>query len=971
MFFGGKELILFEGVVEDRKDPLFLGRVRVRAIGFHDQDKQKVPTDTLPWAMPLLPADDGRNVVGYKEGDFVAGYFRDGEAKQFPIILGKIPGIPEKPADPEVGFNDPTPDSMLTPSEVPRPPEMFPPPKPEAEAGQSGVAGSQYSDPNELPVQLTATGQLLKEFGIEPFPYDFNGDGQFDMSDVVRIIEMGLNSFFGSEFTGELLDGINNFLGDQVGEVLNQIVGGLVLAPGQTTADALGLALGNVNGSLAPQNGEVFNEILVGLNTFIGGGLTDENLSTINGTLGPEVGTALNEIFTGINSFLGPEVSGQILSTVGATVGPRVNGQILNSLNLLVGQQTASQILNQIAPPTGQANSLFFSQLVGTVHSTLGARVTGQLIGKLYSSLGPDVTGQLFAAVDSLMTPGVVGEITTAMNDLLGPEVVGQISDVVNSVASLGSGALFGQIVAGMNSVLGPEAGEILDQIFTEISDVLGPEASYALNQILDGVGSFLGPEAGRIINEIFNGLDLFLGAGMPSRTQDGLLGSVQPSRYPLEHQLKESTASRLARHENIDGTLVARKKKGAFTSPTASHDPSGVGTDQGLDSESLGEPETPYDAKYPYNHVYESESGHVIEYDDTPEAERLHFFHRSGTFKEIHPDGTQVDKAVSDRWDLSLGSSNYMAKKDVNITGQELLKLLGKKGINIQSGDVLNEDSHGDRTITVGGNANTLVKKNAYTVIEGDVRILIKGSLYVAVDGDIKIKSGEDFLVEADNTKLDAKRQNILDAGVCNSTSGPLTFLGTAYTDGTFIRSHLTDEALISQALGPVTEIPHIPFIPDLTNENDADDTSELLKPATPKEGYLLNEYSMIQGTPLPGDLYKAASDSDGNLVILSKALGQQPRIYEALPIPLLQDADIKFRHQGGKITTWKVKRPGHQKGKLVAAGRYSGNGNGGRDHWRFDMPGAALPSPCVMQIGTREYLIIESKMRHEVLGV
>ena len=29
-------------------------------------------------------------------------------------------------------------------------------------------------------------------------------------------------------------------------------------------------------------------------------------------------------------------------------------------------------------------------------------------------------------------------------------------------------------------------------------------------------------------------------------------------------------------------------------------------------------EPVTTYDAKYPKNHVFESESGHIVEYDDT-----------------------------------------------------------------------------------------------------------------------------------------------------------------------------------------------------------------------------------------------------------------------------------------------------------------------------------------------------------------
>ena len=34
-FMGIEGFVWFYGVVEDRKDPLFLGRVKVRCIGFH------------------------------------------------------------------------------------------------------------------------------------------------------------------------------------------------------------------------------------------------------------------------------------------------------------------------------------------------------------------------------------------------------------------------------------------------------------------------------------------------------------------------------------------------------------------------------------------------------------------------------------------------------------------------------------------------------------------------------------------------------------------------------------------------------------------------------------------------------------------------------------------------------------------------------------------------------------------------
>ena len=46
----------------------------------------------------------------------------------------------------------------------------------------------------------------------------------------------------------------------------------------------------------------------------------------------------------------------------------------------------------------------------------------------------------------------------------------------------------------------------------------------------------------------------------------------------------------------------------------------------------------------YPFNHVFESESGHIIEIDDTADNERLFTSHRTGTSQEIDKDGNRVN---------------------------------------------------------------------------------------------------------------------------------------------------------------------------------------------------------------------------------------------------------------------------------------------------------------------------------------
>ncbi len=88
------------GVVEDRDDPLRLGRCRVRIIGYHTEDNETLPTEDLPWALPVMPANSaGSSGVGWSptgavEGSWVVGFFADGEGGQHPMFFGTVGSIP-------------------------------------------------------------------------------------------------------------------------------------------------------------------------------------------------------------------------------------------------------------------------------------------------------------------------------------------------------------------------------------------------------------------------------------------------------------------------------------------------------------------------------------------------------------------------------------------------------------------------------------------------------------------------------------------------------------------------------------------------------------------------------------------------------------------------------------------------------------------------------------------------------------
>ena len=100
----------YYGVVESRDDPKQLGRLKVRIVGLHTEDKIQLPTNSLPWAT-VLSHDGAQSGLGtspsfYVEGTWVLCSFFDRD-RQEPYVLGGLPGTPETLGNPNSGFNDP------------------------------------------------------------------------------------------------------------------------------------------------------------------------------------------------------------------------------------------------------------------------------------------------------------------------------------------------------------------------------------------------------------------------------------------------------------------------------------------------------------------------------------------------------------------------------------------------------------------------------------------------------------------------------------------------------------------------------------------------------------------------------------------------------------------------------------------------------------------------------------------------
>jgi len=195
--------------------------------------------------------------------------------------------------------------------------------------------------------------------------------------------------------------------------------------------------------------------------------------------------------------------------------------------------------------------------------------------------------------------------------------------------------------------------------------------------------------------------------------TIDPKMGFADPDGlYPLISRMGEADTNRLARNEQIENTIVQKKKNNLEICATALY---------GFWSE----PQTPYAAQYPFNNVYESQAGHVIEYDDTPGAERIHWYHCSGTFTEIHPRGSEVHKVVGNAWDITTNDKMILVKGNCSFNANKTLKIMMGKDLEIEVGGDVKMYVKGNMTTDVGGNCLHKVKGTYTLSSEGNMVIV------------------------------------------------------------------------------------------------------------------------------------------------------------------------------------------------------------------------------------------------------
>lgn len=656
---------LYQGCVENRQDPLKLGRCQVRVVGLHTHDKTKLKTEDLPWAYPMQPITSaaingiGQSPIGPVEGTWVVIMFRDDDL-QLPVMIGTIGGIPQ-----EFGAIDSDPDGIIL---KPEPTNFVP-----------------TESPKE-PTDVVTSGD-------DPKPVQTNGA------------------------TG---------------------------VTGTTGATGASSAVTSSSSDIPTEPPPEFTT------------LRDKRKASIVALLAAcdKFGIKSKEVKCSILAMAGGE-SGYIPADEGYSYSADALKQVFYTTFTKKHPEMADKYAR--APSKGMSREEFFNFVYDPANNGSG-------LGNTQSGDGGKYYGRGLTGITGRYAYGYYGN-KIGVDLLANP---GLLSSDLNVSAQASAMMIW----------------DNTKKKFPKVSETANPDYFYAAKRAQGKDANAEGAARRLRYYEYFYGNKTPAGytedkspaATPPASSDNSVAGSTNSgptsaaagpngfrdpnNKYPLKSFLNEPDTNRLARGVKA-GTVVAKKDSNRKT---------GI---QKADGNSVDEPASAFAAKYPYNHVFESESGHVQEFDDTPGHERIHTFHRSGTFTEIDSNGTEVHHIVGDGYTI-------VDRNGVIYIGGEC-SITADGNINIMCQSAANISVAGDTTMDLGGNFELNVAKDFTVAVGGKFSMESAGDMTLQSDSNSHVISvgdthlytgGSSHIKSVGKFNLDANRVDINDGTAIGATT-------------------------------------------------------------------------------------------------------------------------------------------------------------------------------------------------------
>lgn len=210
-----------------------------------------------------------------------------------------------------------------------------------------------------------------------------------------------------------------------------------------------------------------------------------------------------------------------------------------------------------------------------------------------------------------------------------------------------------------------------------------------------------------------------------PNTSNDLIAESLS---YPLAEDVNERSLSSLATNEKVNNTVLKFREKSIITA-------------NGAANSTWSEPYPGYAAEYPFNKASETDSGHIFEFDDTPDRERIHLAHRSGSFQEWLSSGTKVEKVVKNNYKIVMSDDHLYVAGRVNIV--------------------------------IDSDVNLRVVGNCHLQVENNIEGKISGSMNVSI--------GDAFNIRANSMNFDIAQTATIISNTQSFSSNTIVTPGTS----------------------------------------------------------------------------------------------------------------------------------------------------------------------------------------------
>lgn len=404
-------------------------------------------------------------------------------------------------------------------------------------------------------------------------------------------------------------------------------------------------------------------------------------------------------IQTSIQSLITTEITGMLIVANGATISNR----LLATLNTI----------------SKDVSVRFSAHLYDSVNIDLSANLSKTVgISGVYANLNTQINNLPTASLSNLMLQYSSNGVSARMSiDLANMVYSAIVQSTTNSLPKKFTKSF----------VVGTIARGIESNITNHIRDIvtLKIEASYNNRKALDtpsleGLDSARAIEAiqGSIVRDNEKKLKAFDSFSESNSKKLEILqkGFIDPNAvFPATPYKGIADTNKLAQG-TTNGTIVQKK-----------HDDRMVGAKL-PDNESFSEPVSAYNAKYPHNKVTETLSGHVIEIDDTPNSERIHIYHKSGSYYEMDAEGNIIHRAKGSEYNI-IDRNGYLS-------------------------------IHGTGNISVGGDIKIMVGGNAHIEVTGNTTVNCMNDMELNAAGRLTLTAGEAIDMRSPNIYMEADKE-------------------------------------------------------------------------------------------------------------------------------------------------------------------------------------------------------------------